>query len=276
MRRRRTSSLRSGAAGLWLAALACQAAPRGAVRPAASVASVPGTAGGADADERGTFELPERRSQAAAAAPLPVVPAALRAPIDVTLEIETTIARAGGHVTRREDVARSADRIHIRLEREGVEWLFVRNPIDDRRVAATLVDHRQRAIIEYPESELRMSGIARGWADVACLGIGVEALEGLVPTGRREQRFGFDFVELNARAGSSVPVAEVWWSDDAALPLRVSRGTPALHVDVRALRRGVDHERFAGPRGRFSAYALMDVADYREKHHDAAPATPGR
>jgi hypothetical protein len=47
-------------------------------------------------------------------------------------------------------------------------------------------------------------------------------------------------------------------------------------VDVRALRRGVDHERFAEPRGRFSAYALMDVADYREKHHDAAPATPGR
>jgi hypothetical protein len=263
--------------GLSLTILGCQAAPRGAAGPAAS-AAVSGFAQGAEADERGSFELPARHSQVTPAAQLPAVPAALRSPIDVTLELETTIPGAGGDVTRREDVARSAERIHIRLDRGAVEWLFVQNPVDERRVSATLVDHRQRAIIEYAESELRTSGIARGWADVACLGIGaeaLEALESLEPTGRRERRFGFDFLELNAAAGSTRP-AQVWWSEDAALPLRAVRGAPPLRFEVRALRRGVDRERFAEPRQRFASYSLLDIADYREKHHDAKPATPER
>jgi hypothetical protein len=263
--------------GTVLLAVACVTPPPGAARPAeagARAASVGPRIDGAEADEAVRFELPTRRSEAPIAAPLPALPAALRAPPDVTLELETTRLGASGSVTRHEDVARTADRLHIRLTGEGVEWLFVRNPLDERRVSATLVDHRQHVIIEYAESELRSSGIARGWADVACLGIGVETLQRLEPTGRTLNRFGFDFAELSAREGESVPVREVWWNGEAALPLRVSRDGAGPRVDVRALRPGVDRERLSEPRQRFSEYALMDIADYREKHHDAAP--PGQ
>lgn len=246
-------------------AVACQTPPPGAARPAASAAP-------SDEGESGLFESPERRSAAPKAVELPELPEALRAPIDVTFELETRPAQAsGGGRARREDVARTADRIHVRLTQQDVEWLFVRNPLDGRRVSATLVDHRQRLIIEYPESELRMTGIARGWADVASLGIGVQGLTQLAPTGRRESRFGFDFVELSAGAAGTGPVRQVWWSDAAALALRVERGTPPLHVALLELRRGVDRERFVEPRLRFSAYSSIDVSDYREKHHESEP-----
>jgi len=251
-------------------AVACQTPPPGAARPAASAAPAASVAP-SDEDESGLFESPERRSAAPKAAELPELPEALRAPIDVTFELETRPAQAPGRA-RREDVARTADRIHVRLAQQNVEWLFVRNPLDGRRVSATLVDHRQRLIIEYPESELRMTGIARGWADVASLGIGAQGLTQLAPTGRRESRFGFDFVELSAGAEATASVRQVWWSDAAALALRVERGTPPLHVALLELRRGVDRERFVEPRLRFSAYSSIDVSDYREKHHESEPA----
>jgi hypothetical protein len=259
---------------LVLSAVACVTPPPGAARPAqvgTRAAATELSRAGADADEIPGFELPVRRSQAPQGAALPALPSALRAPPDVTLELETTRVGAGGSVTRHQDVARSADHLHIRLAEEGLEWLFVRNPLDERRVSATLVDHRQRAIIEYAESELRTGGIARGWADVVCLGVGTDTLQQLEPTGRSLNRFGFDFSELSVAAGESSPLQEVWWSAEAALPLRVSRAGAGQRAEVRALRPGVDRERFAEPRQRFSAYLLMDVADYREKHHDAPP-----
>jgi hypothetical protein len=259
------------------AALACATPPPGAAFPAASgAAPAAGStlATGADDGEATPFALPARRSEPVRAAEPLALPLALRSPIDVTLELETTLPRAGGDVIRHEDVARSAAHIHARLVQERAEWLFVRNPLDERRVSATLVDHRQRAIIEYPESELRMSGIARGWADVAYLGIGIEALERLQPTGRTLNRFGFDFVELGARGQGPGAASEVWWSEALALPLTVSRGSQAPSVVVRTLRRGVDSERFTQPRARFSGYALMDAADYREKHHEPTRALP--
>jgi hypothetical protein len=85
--------------------------------------------------------------------------------------------------------------------------------------------YRQRAIIEYDESELRMNGIARGWSDVVGLGVDSSALQVLELTGRTQRRFGFEFVEWHSAAGA--PPREVWWSDEAAAPLRVAGIRPS-------------------------------------------------
>jgi hypothetical protein len=220
-------------------------------------------------DDGLAFELPTRRSETPAAVPLPEVPAALIAPAEVTLELETTSTRGGRTVRRRESVARSAHRIHVRGVDDPIEWLFVQNPVDPRRVSGSLIDHAKHVVLEYDEAELRMGGIARGWADVATFGIGVERLARLVPTGRREQRWGFEFAELGVPAGSA-PGAHVWWSDTAALPLRVEGSSSTL--ELRSLRPGVEPERLLDPRQRYSTYDALDIADYREKHHEHVEA----
>ena len=91
----------------------------------------------------------------------------------------------------------------------------------------------------------------------------------LAPTGRREQRWGFEFAELGVPAGSP-PGARVWWSETAGLPLRVDGSSSTL--EVRSLRAGVEPDRLLDPRLRYSTYDAIDIADYREKHHDHVEA----
>lgn len=66
-------------------------------------------------------------------------------------------------------VSRTPTRVHVEMPTMRQEWLFVRNPKDGRRVNAFLVVHSRKVILAYPESDLRMEGIARGWADVIAL-----------------------------------------------------------------------------------------------------------
>lgn len=208
------------------------------------------------------IELPQRRSPPSPLTTPPDVPPALAAPAELTLTIERRAANDTGRPLH-ETIARSADRVLVERMDEAVEWLFVRNPIDPRRVAARLIDHRQRVIVEYDESELRMSGIARGWADVAALGTRYDTLLELQPTGRTREASGLHFVELVAR-GSAAP--GLWWSEEVAVALP---GGPGL-IELRAVERSVDRARFAEPRQRFPGYASFDVADYRERHHEGA------
>lgn len=63
-------------------------------------------------------------------------------------------------------VSRSKNRVHIAMPQAKQEWLFVRNPIDGRRVSGILIDHPHQVLLDYPETDLRIEGIARGWADV--------------------------------------------------------------------------------------------------------------
>ena len=270
-------ALSSSAFGIWVSAVACATPPPGAAHPVAgaseATAAAPEPSREVDPSEGMVVAPPERHSDPPRAIEPPAVPAALQAPIELTVELETKVQRPGGTSTRRENVARSAGRVNIRLDDGQVEWLFVQNPVDPRRVSAQLVDHRQREIIEYDESELRMNGIARGWADVAGFGIGPDVIARLEPTGQSERRFGFDFVELRPPAGAAGNA--VWWSQEAALPLRVSGASAALSRDVRSVERGVDPTRFVEPRQRFANYGVIAVADYREKHHDAPASNTG-
>jgi hypothetical protein len=167
---------------------------------------------------------------------------------------------AGG--SSRETIARSVDHVHIERADEGVEWLFIRNPRDPRRVAARWVDHAQQVIVEYDESELRATGIARGWADVAALGARFDVLARLAPTGRSQQGAGLSFVELAPSRGVG---PRLWWSEQAALALPDDSGES---LALLRLERGANPEVFQDPRRRFPQYAAFDVADYRERRHD--------
>jgi hypothetical protein len=265
-----------GALGLGgLTVTGCKSPPA-ASRPAASAgvpeaaavhhgSNEPTTAGTAVV-AAGGFELPTRRSRATdSIVEPPGLSDAMRAPLELTIELTTTITSRGQRMQRRQDVARGVDRVHVRAFDTGVEWLFLQNPVDRRRVSGRLVDHRRRAIVDYDESELRMNGIARGWVDIVALGIGMDALQSLTLSGRVERRFGFEFSEWRSAEGT--PVRHVWWSEDALLPWRVFVDRTSSLVEVTSLRRGVERERLIEPRERLPTYSTIDVADYREAHH---------
>lgn len=63
-------------------------------------------------------------------------------------------------------VSRARSRVHLALPRQQREWLFMQNPRDPRRASGKLIDHRRKVIVKYTESDLRIEGIARGWADI--------------------------------------------------------------------------------------------------------------
>lgn len=63
-------------------------------------------------------------------------------------------------------LSRTKDRIHLAMPDRNQEWLFIRNPVDGRRVSGILIDHGHKVRIDYPESDLRIEGVARGWADL--------------------------------------------------------------------------------------------------------------
>jgi len=201
---------------------------------------------------------------------VPDVPALLANPPDLTAEVETRSGTGVQASVQRKKVARTAARVHITFGEGAIEWLFVRNPLDGRRVSASLIDHRRRAIIEYDESELRTGGLARGWADVVGFGVQPESFARMRPTGRSETLGGFSFVENQLPEPGGDEVREVWWSREAAAPLRVSTLARHSEIVLQSLRPNVDESVLLDPRHRFPAYAVLDVADFREQHHEEA------
>jgi hypothetical protein len=118
---------------------------------------------------------PKRRAPDTPPAPPPSLPADAHTITPTTFDIvvrrgpATTDRRAARHT-----ISRTADRIHVRGH-DGREWLFERNPIDPRRVSATLVEHAAKVLVLYEETDLRMMLGIRGWADVLALGVDRQA-----------------------------------------------------------------------------------------------------
>lgn len=110
---------------------------------------------------------PRRRVRRFEAALPREVPAAIDRIPSETLRIR--IETAHGSSVR--VVSRTRDRIHVRAVGSSGEWLFIRNPIDGRRVSGRYVDHRQRLVILHDEASLRDQGVARDWLEVALLGL---------------------------------------------------------------------------------------------------------
>ncbi len=220
-----------------------------------------------------SIAAPERsKAQRQVEFTMPEVPAALANAPAVTLELEV---RASGGASQRKTVTRSAGRLHVAIGQGGPEWLFVQNAADPRRVSATMANHPRHTLVEYDESELRLTGLGRGWADVTSLGVEPEQLRKFAPSARARVVSGFRFVEM-LRADAAGGIRELWWSEEAAIPLRFVTGDGAerREVTARNIRREVNADLLKDLRDRYPTYAVMDVADYREKHHEHAETSP--
>jgi hypothetical protein len=193
----------------------------------------------------------------------------------VTVEVLVT-APGKPHLTK--TVTRTADRVHVRLGKGhgAPEWLFTRNPVDIRRVSAQLVNHDERAIMEYDDTALRNSGTAFGWADVVGLGLDAAQLATYSNTAkeRNADRLKFNLFETSKpNRGSS----QVWWSEEACLPQELITPTPAglQSSKIVALKHAVDPEVLKPAGVRYPTYTIVEAIDWLEKVHDHAGAKHG-
>jgi len=237
---------------------------------AALAAALPVAPAGADlaAQDAGAaagIVLPARRPAGDHRAGPPELPDRAADVRPLTLEVRIVRSpRDGRERAAHQVISRTADRVHLRFE-DGDEWLFARNPVDPRRVSGLRIEHARRTIVEHEESDLRNRLGVRGWADVLLLGLDVESLAGLEPTGRTRTIRGIRFVErLSQRADASV--RHVWWAPEQALPHSFVVSDPAgtSRVKVERLRAGVDSALLRAPSLRFPSYRVVDLAEYLE------------
>lgn len=215
-----------------------------------------------------SFLAPVRTSQSAGpVTPPPDLPAAAQTVTPSTLEIATAAAPDGAAVVH--SVTRTIDRLHIDTG-SGREWLYLRNPVDPRRVSALLTDHASRTIVVYDESDLRNTMGLRGWLDVLALGFDPGSLDQLERQNEERQAFSLAFQRFTARLADAV-VREAWWNPSELLPLQVTRrrmqGEPVV-VTVRQWRAAIDRERLVLPSERFPAYRQLELADWLEGLHE--------
>jgi hypothetical protein len=210
--------------------------------------------------------LPTRRAlDAAPTAPPDVAKQGRIAP--TTLLVTVTRRPHTGPVRAiRRTVSRTTEQIHI-AETGGREWLFERNPIDARRVAATSVDHRARTIIHYEETDLRIALGIRGWADVLSLGFDPATLTGYIRTADQRTLGPVHFVRYTAN-GRTAAVPDIWWSDEQLLASRFGVGDPQAEARLEIARAtaGVDPSVLQPAASRFPTYKVVSLADWLEKH----------
>lgn len=100
--------------------------------------------------------IPERRPVEQRAPPVPALPPDAENIKPVTMNV--VIHGQPGMVLR------TRDRVLVKTGQR--EWLFKRNPVDPRRVSAKVVDHAEKLIIGYEESDVRNLLGLNGWAEV--------------------------------------------------------------------------------------------------------------
>ena len=161
------------------------------------------------APEGWQLTIPTRRVTNAEPVGPPSLPASADSIAATTVELIVSRRVVTGRPSIiRHTVSRTADRIHI-VGSDRREWLFERNPIDRRRVSATLVEHAAEAIILYAESDLRMTLGIRGWADVLAFGFDLESLNGYKRTADVRTLAGIQFARYVTDT-KAAPIAEVW------------------------------------------------------------------
>ncbi len=206
--------------------------------------------------------LPARRLTAAMPEPPPPLPPGAEGVQPLTLEVRVT-TRAGARAqTRAQTVTRSVDRVHVATA-TGVEWLFERNPVDSRRVAATAVQHAEKTIVVYSESDLRMALGIPGWAHVLTMGVDAHAVTS-AGTGEARTLAGLRFLKARVAAGDRGRT--LWWNADQLLPLEVAAGGNGASLAVVKISPGAEPARLWSPEIRFPGYRVVEFADWLEEH----------
>lgn len=215
-----------------------------------------------DDDDRVVPVLPSRRLTAAAPEAPPALPPGADRVQPLTVEVRLT-TRAGGRTeTRAQTVTRSKDRVHVATA-TGVEWLFERNPVDPRRVAASAVQHAEKTIVVYSESDLRMALGIPGWAHVLTMGVDARAV---TAAGAAEARTlaGLRFDKVRVEPGEHGRT--LWWNAEQLLPLEYAAGGTGPSLAVVKISPGAEPARLRAPEVRFPGYRVVEFADWLEEH----------
>lgn len=219
-----------------------------------------------DASGAAVVNAPSPAGTVAASSVAGGVPAGLGTPLPLKADVQTRRTRGTTSVTLRKTFTRGKDRVHVlhaplRPNESPSEWLLVQNPNDPRRVSGTQVEHGLRVVIVYREHELASGGMSRDWAEAAALGLKVtEAFETLTVTGKSEQAFGFQFTQRTLPSGHAGRFRELWWSDQAAAPLRWVMEDERGRTEVTAvLSTSIDASLLKDPRERFPSYEVTDL-----------------
>jgi hypothetical protein len=206
-----------------------------------------------------------RAPEARPASPPPLFAAADRvAPL--TLDVRLQRQGAGRTETWHQTIHRTADRIHV-AGTGGREWVFERNVRDARRVSGALIDHDSRTIVVYEESDLRNAFGIAGWANVLGLGIDPSWFASLAPTDEKRIVKGIPAVRYTP-VDRHVNTGEVWWAADEALPVafKVADGSAITRLSIERVKAGVDAMLLQFPASRFPHYAVVQFADWLERH----------
>lgn len=239
--------------------------PENPQRRAAAPRETPRVAVGAadsEHDDLAVPVLPARRL----ATPAPDAPPALPPGADrvrpLTVEVRLTTRTGGRAGTRAQTVTRSKDRVHVATA-TGVEWLFERNPVDPRRVAASAVRHAEKTIVVYSESDLRMALGIPGWAHVLTMGVDARAM---TAAGAAEARTlaGLRFHKVRVEPGERGRT--LWWNAEQLLPLEYAAGGTGASLAVVKISPGAEPARLWAPEVRFPGYRVVEFADWLEEH----------
>ncbi len=213
--------------------------------------------------------------------PLPDVPAAMDQirPLRATARIER---RIGDRVMHSELVfTRSTNRAHVDFKSREQEWLFMRNPVDDRRVSGMLIDHHGHVVLEYPQGDLVDAGVANGWAEVVSLGVPLDIFEKMVATGKSKTLDGIVFnqyLRKEHQPSKTGTPEEIWWSREYYLPLKIIKTTQhgRWRQELTHIRFDIDRNVFKAPLERYPRYAVSDNADWSGCDHNHAAVRPIR
>ena len=211
---------------------------------------------------------PARRTPEAPPGPPPNVPAVAEGIKPVTVIAVVRRRSAQGRTdTLRQTITRTPNAIHIAAG-NGREWWFERNPVDPRRVSASLVEHSAKVIVLYGESDLRILLGIRGWADVLALGVDIDALRSYERAGHARTVDGIRFARY-AEPTRDAPLTDVWWSEAqfmaSSFTLKDDQGSTRFTIE--RVRDRVDNALLGPPDRRYPQYRVADLANWLDDDH---------
>lgn len=200
------------------------------------------------------------------------LPVGLGNPLPLNAVVVTKRTLGQSTITLAKTITRGKARVHVvdvpgGGKKPESEWLIVQSSNDPRRASGLLIEHGIRAIVEYRPHELATAGMSPKWAEAATLGLPTtEAFETLEPTGKRQQAFGLEFMELALPAGNAGRFRELWWSEQAAVPLRWVTEDSRGRTEVTAtFSTNIDAEVLRDPRERFPEYEVTNLEKLQSK-----------
>lgn len=209
----------------------------------------------------------------------PRIPSSLPVPaLDARFEVR---ARSGAVL---ESIRMLRDGAHIFAgHADGSSgWYFLQNQVTPAQFTGWRIDPAEHLLLEHSHSDLIVEGIAHSWDEVATFGVDADLLSALRATGEQERAFDVEFERYVCDGAPLQTIRELWWNEALRLPLRIVRGSgDDAHTQVLiGFERSMDTFLLQLPAKRFPSYTLIDLADWREEHHehvaDAAHDAPGK